>query len=119
MDAWVRDQIGLELGDIDVERPVEAQRGGEARNDLSNEAVQVGVGRALDAEVPAADVVQGLVVEAEGAISVLEQRVRAQDRVVRLHDGRRDLRGRRDGEAELALSAVVDAQALEEERSEA
>ena len=39
-------------------------------------AVEVGVGRALDVEVAAADVVEGLVVEGERHVRVLEERVR-------------------------------------------
>ena len=29
VDAWVRDQVGLELGDVNVQRAVEAQGSGE------------------------------------------------------------------------------------------
>ena len=109
----------LELGDVDVERAVEAQARGERADDLRDEAVEVGVRRALDVEAAAADVVHGLVVEHHGDVGVLEQRVRAQHAVVRLDDGGRDLRRGVDREAELALLAVVDAQALEQQRAEA
>jgi hypothetical protein len=54
VDARVRDEVGLELGDVDVERAVEAQRRGQRRDDLADEAVQVRVRRALDVEVAAA-----------------------------------------------------------------
>ena len=50
---------------------------------------------------------------------MLEQRVGREHRVVRLDDGVRDLRRRRDGERELRLAAVDDREALEEERAEA
>merc|ERR1719502_2458204 len=86
---------------------------------VSDEAVEVGVGRALDVEVAAAHVVQGLVVKAEGHVRVLEERVRREHRVVRLDDGVGDLRRRRERERELRLAAVVDREALEEERAEA
>ncbi len=72
----------------------------------------------LDVEVPAADVVHSLVVDHEGDIGVLHHRVRAKDGVVRLNDSGRDLRGRVDGELDLGLLAVVDREALEEERTE-
>ena len=29
MDAWVRDQVGLELIDIDIEGAIETKRGGQ------------------------------------------------------------------------------------------
>ena len=85
----------------------------------AREAVEVGVGRALDVEVAAAHVVEGLVVEGEGHVGVLEERVGREHGVVRLDGGRGDLRGRRDREGELGLAAVVDGEALEEERAEA
>ena len=47
----VRHEVGLELGDIDVERAVEAERRRERRADLRDEAVEVRVRRALDVEV--------------------------------------------------------------------
>ena len=49
---------------------------------------------------------------------MLQQRVRGQHGVVRLDDGRRDLRRRVDREAELGLLAVVDGESLEEEGAE-
>ena len=119
VDAGVGDQVGLELVDVDVEGAVEAERRGEGGDDLRDEAVKVGVGGALDVEVAAAHVVEGLVVEAEGAVGVLEEGVGGEDGVVGLDDGRGDLRGWADGEAELGLAAVVHREALEEEAAQA
>ena len=62
VDTRVGHQVGLELSDIDVQGTVETQRGRQGRDDLSDQAVQVGVRGALDVQVAAADVVQGLVV---------------------------------------------------------
>merc|ERR1719272_2115699 len=118
VDARVRHEVGLELGQVNVEGAVEAERGGDGRDNLGDEAVQVGVRRALDVEVTAADVVHGLVVDHEGAVGVLEGGVAREDGVVRLNDGGGDLRGRVHGELELGLLAVVDGQALHEERGE-
>merc|ERR1719265_1945980 len=119
VDTRVRHEVGLELGDVDVEGTVEAEGRGEGRDDLADEAVQVGVGGALNVQVAAAEVVDGLVVEHGGDIGVLEERVRREDGVVRLNDGGRDLRRRVDGVAELGLLAVVDGEALEEEGTKA
>jgi hypothetical protein len=58
VDTRVRHEVGLELSDIDVERAIEAQTGGQGRDNLSDQTVQVSVGRALDVQVAAADVVQ-------------------------------------------------------------
>jgi hypothetical protein len=73
VDARIRHQVGLELRQIDVQGTIEAQRGSEGRHDLCDEAVEVGVGRALDVQVAAADVIQGLVIQTEGAVSVLQE----------------------------------------------
>mmetsp|Transcript_56617 Transcript_56617/g.100036 ORF Transcript_56617/g.100036 Transcript_56617/m.100036 type:complete len:463 (-) Transcript_56617:29-1417(-) len=119
VDARVRHQVGLELGDVDVERAIEAERRGERRDDLRDEAVEVGVRRPLDVEVATADVVQSLVVDHERDVGVLEQRVRREHAVVRLDHRGGDLRRRVEREGQLRLAAVVDGQTLEEERAEA
>mmetsp|Transcript_8826 Transcript_8826/g.23021 ORF Transcript_8826/g.23021 Transcript_8826/m.23021 type:complete len:269 (-) Transcript_8826:39-845(-) len=119
MDTGVGHQVGLELGDVDVEGAVEAERGRERRDALSDEPVEVGVGGALDVEVAAADIVDGLVIERGVDVHVLEERVARQDGVVGLHDGRRDLGRGDDGEAELGLLAVVNREALAKECGEA
>jgi hypothetical protein len=94
-------------------------RGGRSgRHTLSDETVQVLVVGALDTEVPAADVVDSLVVNHEAAVRVLEGGVGGEDRVVGLDDRGGDLRGGVDTELELALLAVVDGQALHEEGTE-
>jgi len=85
---------------------------------LSDQSVQVLVVRSLDAEVAAADVVDGLVVDHEGAVRVLKGGVSGEDGVVGLDDRGGDLRSRVDTELELALLAVVDGQALHEESTE-
>ena len=108
VDARVRRKVGLGLSEVDVERAVEAERGRERRGDLRHEAVQIGVGRALNVEVAASDVVQRLVVEAEGDVRVLERRVRGEHAVEQLDDGGGGLRRRVDGEARLGLAALVD-----------
>ena len=119
VDTRVRHQVGLELGQVDVEGTIESERGGDRAHDLGNQTVQVGVGGSLDVQVTTADVVDGLVVDHERAVGVLQGGVGGQDRVVWLNDSGRDLRGRVDGELELGLLAVVDAETLHQERGEA
>ena len=85
---------------------------------LGDEAVQVLVVGALNAEVPAADVVDGLVVDHEGAVGVLKGGVGGEDGVVGLDNGGGDLGGRVDAELELALLAVVDGQTLHQQGTE-
>lgn len=118
MDSWVWDEVGLELGDVDVEGSIESEGGGEGGDDLGDESVQVGVGWSLDVELSSADVEEGLVVEHDGDVGVLEEGVGGEDGVVWLNDGGGDLWGWVDGETELGLLTVVDGESLEEERSE-
>ena len=119
VDTRVRHQVGLELCQVDVQGAVETQRGRDGGDDLADQPVQVGVGRALDVEVAAADVVDGLVVDHEGAVRVLQRGVGGQDGVVGLHHSRGHLRRRVNGELQLGLLAVVDAKPLHQQRGEA
>jgi len=118
MDSGVRHQVGLELSDIDVEGTIESEGSSQRGDNLGNESVQVGVGGSLNIEVSSADIVDGLVVEHDGDISVLEERVGGEDGVVRLNDGSGDLRGREDGETELGFLTIIDGKSLEEEGTE-
>jgi hypothetical protein len=118
VDSWIWDQVGLELGDIDVQGTVESEGGSQGGDDLSDQSVEVGVGWSLNVEVSSADVIDGLVVKHDGDISVLEEGVGGQNGVVWLNDGSGDLRRWVDGEAELGLLSVIDGESLEEEGSE-
>ena len=92
VDTWVGHQVGLELGQIHVEGTIEAQGGGDGGHDLADQTVEVGVGGALDVQVAAADVVDGLVVDHEGAVGVLQGGVGGQDGVVGLDHSSGDLK---------------------------
>jgi hypothetical protein len=117
MDTGVGDQVGLELSDIDVKGTVESERGSQGRDDLGDQSVQVGVGGPLNVEVAAADVIDGLVVEHNCDVGVLQEGVSRQDGVVGLNDGGGNLGRRVDGESELRLLSVIDGETLEQERS--
>jgi hypothetical protein len=93
MDARIGDKIRLKLVEIDVQGAVEAKRGCDGGDNLGDEAVEVGVGGRVDVEVAATDVVDGLVVDHEGAVGVLQGGVSAQGGVVGFHHRRRDLEG--------------------------
>mmetsp|Transcript_27255 Transcript_27255/g.50246 ORF Transcript_27255/g.50246 Transcript_27255/m.50246 type:complete len:459 (+) Transcript_27255:280-1656(+) len=118
MDTGVGHQVGLELSDIDVEGTIETEGGSEGGDNLSNETVQVGVGGTLNVEGTTADIVDGLVIKHNGDIGVLKERVGGKDGVVGLNNGGRDLGRGVDGETELGLLAVVNGEALKEERAE-
>ena len=78
------DEVGLERSDVDVEGTIETEESSEGGDNLSDEAIEVGVGRALNVEGTTANVVDGLVVEHDSDIGVLEERVSGEHRVVRL-----------------------------------
>ena len=118
VNSGVGDEVGLELGDVDVKSAVESEGGGEGGDDLGNESVQVGVGGSLDVQVTAADVVNGLVVEHDGDVGVFEEGVGRQDGVVGFNNCGGDLGGGVDCEAELGLLAVVDGESFEQEGAE-
>ena len=118
MDTGVGHQVSLELSDVDIEGTVEPERGSQGRDDLGDKSVKVSVGGSFNVQVTSADIVDGLVVEHDSDISVLEEGVGGQDRVVGLNDGSGDLRRGVDGETKLALLAVVDGKTFEEEGSE-
>ena len=118
VDTWVGYQVGLELCKIDVEGTIKAQRGGDGADNLSNQPVQVGVGRTLNVKVTTADVIDGLIVDHEGAVRVLQGGMGGQDGVVGLHYSCGDLGGWVDGELQLGLLSVIYAEPLHEKRSE-
>merc|ERR1711990_1383045 len=118
VDARVRHEIRLELGDVDVEGTVEAERRRQGRDHLRQKAVKVRVRRPLDVQVPAADIVEGFVVNLVRDVSVLQERVHAEHGVVRLNARRGDLRARPHGERDLRLLAVVHREALQKQAAE-
>lgn len=112
MDTGVGHQVGLELSQIYVEGTVESQRGGDGGYDLADESVQVGVCGAFNVQVPAADVVDGFVVDHEGAVRVFQGGVGGQDGVVGFDDGGGDLGCGVNGKFQFGLLAIVHGQAL-------
>jgi len=118
MDSGVRDQVGLELGNINVKGTIESEGGGQRGDDLGDESVKVGVGGSLDIEVSSADIINGFVIDHDSDISVLEEGVGGENGVVRLNNSGGNLGRRIDGETKLGLLTIVDGESLEEEGSE-
>jgi hypothetical protein len=87
VDPGIRDQIRLELRQIHIEGSVKPQRGRYGGHNLPDKPVEVGVGGPIDVQIAATDVVDGLVVDHEGAVGVFEGGVRGQDGVVGFHHG--------------------------------
>ena len=75
MDARVRHKVGLELVEVHVERAIETERRGQRRGHLRHHAVKVRVRRGAQLEGGLGNRVQGLVIEAERHVAVLEEGV--------------------------------------------
>lgn len=118
VDSRVRNQVGLEFVEIDVESTVESERRGDGTDNLSDQAVQVLVRRTRDIEVATADIVDGLIVDEERAVRVLDCAVSRQNGVVGLNNSGRGSGSRVDSELELGLLAILGGEALEEESTE-
>ena len=118
VDSWVWDQVSLEFSNINVKGTVESEGGSQGRDNLSDESVQVGVGWSLNVEVSSADVIDGLVIEHNSNVSVLQEGVGRKDGVVWLNNSGGNLWGWVDGESKLGFLSVVDGKSLEEEGSE-
>lgn len=119
VNARVGDQIGLELVQIDVEGTIEAEGGGDGRDNLSNQPVEIVVARTFNAQVTIADVIDGLVIDHEGTIRVFQRGVGGQDGVVGLNDGSGNLRGRVDRKLKLGFLSIVNRETLEKKGTEA
>lgn len=118
VDTGVGYQVGLELGDIHVQSTIESKRRSQGTDNLSDQTVQVGVGGSFNVQVAVANIVQGLVVKAEGTVGVLQQGVGGKHGVVGFYNSSRNLRRGRDREGKLGLASVVDGKALQKKRSE-
>merc|ERR1719324_197716 len=118
VNAGIRHEVGLEFRDVHVQGSIEAERRGKRRDDLREQTVQVRVRGALDIEVAAANVVEGLVINLIRHIGVLQERVHAKHGIVRLNARGGDLRAGPSRERDLGLLAVVDREALEEQAAE-
>merc|ERR550539_591471 len=118
VDPGVGHQVGLELSQINIEGSVKSQRGRDGGDDLTNQAVEVGVGWPVNVQVPPTDVVDGLVVDHEGTVGMLQSGMSSQDSIVRFDHSGGHLRCRVDGELKLGLLSVVNGKTLHEKGGE-
>ena len=93
VEAGERDQVNGKLAEISVELTREAEAASNARHDCGHKMVKVTIGRGGELEAPEADVIEGLVVNDEGLIGVLDKLVDREGGVVGLDNSIRDLGG--------------------------
>ena len=68
MDTRVGHQVGLELCQIHVEGTIKPEGGSDGGDNLTNQTVEVGIGRPLNIQVATADVVDGFIVHHKGSV---------------------------------------------------
>jgi hypothetical protein len=115
MDTGVRNQVSLELIEIDIERTIESQGGSNRRDNLGNQSVEVFKRRTGNVERLAANVIDCLVVNHKSTVGVLKGGVRGENGVVGLNNRGRVLGSRVDGKFKLGLFAIVDGKALKKQ----
>ncbi len=118
MDPGVGHQVGLELGQIHIEGTIKAKGSSDGGHNLANEPVEVGIGGPLNVQVAAADVIDGLIVNHEGTVGVLQGGMGGQDGIVGLNNSSGHLGCRVDGELKLGLLAIVNREAFHQEGGE-
>ena len=64
----VRNQVSLELSQVNIQSSVKPERSSDGRNNLAYQTVEIGVGWSLDVKVAATDVVDSLVINHECAV---------------------------------------------------
>lgn len=99
METRERHHVHGELAEIRVQLTGETQAGGDTRHDGRDQVVEVTVRRVGELECAHADVVQSLVINAEGLVRVLDQLVNRESSVVGLDNGVRNLGGGHNGES--------------------
>ena len=119
MNPRVRNQVRLELVQVDIQSTIETERRCNRANHLSNQAVQVLERRARDVQVATANIIDSLIVNQKCAVGVLDRAVGAQDSVVRLDDSSGDSWSGVDGEFKLGFLAIIGGKTLKQEGAEA
>merc|ERR1719205_58897 len=114
VDPWVGHQVSLELSQVNVQSSIKSQGSCDGGDNLSNHPIKVGVGWPLDVEIPAADVIDSLVINHESTVRMLKSGVGGKDSIVRLNNCGGNLRSWVDGKLKLGLLAVINRQTLHE-----
>lgn len=118
MDSRIRNQISLELVQVDIQSTIKAKRRRDRADNLSNQAVEMLERWARNIQVPAADIVNGLIIYQKCAVGVLDCAVRAENGVIGLDDSCRDSWSGVHGEFELGFLAIVGGETFEQEGAE-
>ena len=91
METWEWHHVDGEFSQVRVELTWETETGGDTRHDEGDEVVEVTISWGVEFESAEANVVQRLVVDAEGLVRVFDKLVDGKSGVVWLDDRVRDL----------------------------
>ncbi|KAF2978323.1 hypothetical protein EK904_004354 [Melospiza melodia maxima] len=111
--------VHRQLAQIRIQLAGEAQRGGDAAHGEGHQVVEVPIGGIGELQCPEANIIESLVVNAEGFIGVLYQLVDGEDGVVRLHHRVRHLGGGHDAEGVHDPVGIFLSDLVDEERPHA
>ena len=92
---------------INIQGSITSQRSSDGGHDLANKAVKVSAGWVFITEVSMTDVIDGLIVNHEGTIRVLEDGVSGEDGVIGLNYSCGNLGGCVNEELQLGRLAVI------------
>jgi hypothetical protein len=104
MQSREGNHVHSELSEIRVELTWESQTGGDTGHDDGDQGVEVTVGWLGQLEGSEADVVEGLVVDTEGLVRVLDELVNGQGGVVWLDDSVGDLESAKSRQSDSPLA---------------
>ena len=82
VDTRVRNQVSLELVEINIKSTVETQRRGDRADNLSNQTVQMLIAGTRNVQVTSANIVDSLVIDQESTVGIFDSAVSRQNRVV-------------------------------------
>lgn len=119
VEAWERHHVDRQLPQIGVELSWKSQRGSDPTHGHADQVVEVPVGRRGEFQRAEADVVESLVVDAEGFIRVLQELVDRQGGIVRLYYSVGNLWGGHDAEGIHDAIRILLPDLVDDERSHA
>merc|ERR1719317_1394491 len=117
VDPRVGHQVSLELGQVNVQSSIKSKGSSDGRDNLANHAVEIRIRWSFNIQIPAADIINSLIINHESTIRMLKGSMGGQNSVVRLNNSSSNLRCWVDGKLQLGLFAVVYRQALHKKRS--
>ena len=91
MESGEGNHVDGQFSEIRVELTGESKTGGDTRHDEGDEMVQVTVGGGVELQGSETDIVEGLVIDTEGLVRVLDKLVDREGSVVWLDNGVGDL----------------------------